>query len=100
MCGVERGPGGAIQLEVSPRAITFLINHGFGGASVRPGGAIQLEVSPRAIKLGALRERIVCHRSICAQPKRKTLGRGAGHELVYFCSEHIEDAEASRGARV
>jgi hypothetical protein len=25
---------------------------------------------------------------------------GAGHELVYFCSEHIEDAEASRGARV
>jgi hypothetical protein len=24
-------PGGAIQLEVSPRAITFLISHGFGG---------------------------------------------------------------------
>ena len=24
----------------------------------------------------------------------------ARHKLVYFCSEHIEDAEASRGARV
>ena len=26
--------------------------------------------------------------------------RSLGMSLVYFCSEHIEDAEASRGARV
>jgi hypothetical protein len=47
----------------------------------------------------------------CEQFERATAGgrraalaaswhRSLGMSLVYFCSEHIEDAEASRGARV
>jgi hypothetical protein len=38
-------------------------------------------------------------RSLGQKPMRHRRGRTARHELVYFCSEHIENAEASR-ARV
>jgi hypothetical protein len=35
-------------------------------------------------------------RSLGQKPMRHRRGRTARHELVYFCSEHIENAEAKR----
>jgi|1186.fasta_scaffold08805_2 hypothetical protein len=66
-------PGGPIQLDVSPRAITFLMSHCFGGGSVRSEKKVSFSGS--ALTALAVLSTILNALLICSCESRLFIGR-------------------------